>query len=138
LFGALGVLAAYRAGPQLLAFLYGPEYAAHAHVFVWIMVAAGIGATASLLTYCITAARCFRPQVPMFAIVVGCNFVACSVLVPASGLTGAAEASVISSLTHTIVAAGVLGYLILGPSPGSQQAAPVPGYHEDSTMKVRA
>jgi O-antigen/teichoic acid export membrane protein len=138
IFGVAGVLVAYLVGPQLLAFLYGPEYAAHAHVFVWIMVAAGIGAIASLLTYCITAAKCFRPQVPMFALVVSCNFIACSILVPASGLTGAAVASVISSLTHTIVAAGVLGYLVLGPSSGSRDSAPVPGYDDDSTMKVRA
>jgi O-antigen/teichoic acid export membrane protein len=138
LFGASGVLVAYLAGPQLLTFLYGPEYAAHAHVFVWIMVAAGVGAIAALLTYCITSAKCFRPQVPMFALVVACNFAACTILVPASGLTGAAIASVISCLVHTILAAAVLGYLVLTPSSGSRESAPVPGYADDSTMEVRA
>src|SRR5690606_3155190 len=49
--GLVGVLVALLAGELILNLLYGPEYAAEAGVFVWIMVAAGIGYLGSFLGY---------------------------------------------------------------------------------------
>jgi O-antigen/teichoic acid export membrane protein len=111
LLGVSGAIGAELAGARLLTISYSAEYAGHAGVFVWLMIAAGISCVASLFTYAITAARCFRIQVPMFALAVGANVLGCAALVPAAGLTGAATAVVIAATVQMTVAAAVLYYL---------------------------
>jgi O-antigen/teichoic acid export membrane protein len=114
-FGACFALAGFAIarsfGAQLLAMLFGVQYAAHTGVFVWLVLAAGISCIASLLNYGITSARCFRVQVPMFLLVVASNALACARLVPSRGLTGAALAMVIASLVHLAAATSVLLFL---------------------------
>jgi O-antigen/teichoic acid export membrane protein len=106
LLGAAGLLAAWLAGPELLALLYPPDYARHADVLVWLMAAAAIGYVASFLGYGMTAARLFRVQPPLFAVAAGVTAVACAVLVPRYGLAGAAWACVASSAVQ--LAGGLL------------------------------
>ena len=86
----IGIAVAIFAGETLLALIYRPEYAAHADVLVAIMVAAAISNLASLLGYCMTAARAFRIQLPLFIAVGVTTAVATPLLLPVYGLRGAA------------------------------------------------
>ena len=121
-FGLAGFAAAQVLGARLLTILFTAEYAAHTGVFLWLVSAAAISCIASLLHYGITSARCFAIQVPMFVLVTGSNALACTWLVPASGLKGAALAMVIAACVHLTVSAAILLYLVC--SPGKYAAGP--------------
>ncbi len=90
--GAIGLTLGATAGKPALTLLYRPEYAAHLNVFLWLLVAAGIGYLCSFVGYAVTAARYFAIQVPIFVISILVNLGACAVLVPRYGLVGAAWA----------------------------------------------
>ena len=77
-------------GRWVLTLMFRPEYAKHPELLVAVMAAGGIGYMASLLGYVVTAARSFRPQAPLFAIVTVLTYAACALLIPAHGLMGAA------------------------------------------------
>jgi O-antigen/teichoic acid export membrane protein len=108
LLGMLGVVLALVAGRQILTLLYRPEYANYPIALVWLMVAAAIYNVASLLGYGMTAARYFRPQMPLFAVVAGVVALGCLWLVPRYGVQGAALALVMSALTQLLGSAGVV------------------------------
>jgi O-antigen/teichoic acid export membrane protein len=80
-----------------LAIVYKPDYAVYTDVFVWLMFAAALSYVASFLGYSMTAARYFRIQMPLFALVVISLTVACAVLIPINGILGAAQAMVVST-----------------------------------------
>jgi O-antigen/teichoic acid export membrane protein len=90
--GGFGVLAALVAGRPFLAAVYRPDYAAHADVFVWLMIAAGFGYLARFLVCSMTAARQFRAQAPLYASVLLITAACCWWLIPWRGLMGAAWA----------------------------------------------
>jgi O-antigen/teichoic acid export membrane protein len=69
--GVSSVLFALVAGKQILTFLYQAEYAKHTGLFVWLMVAAGIGYIASFLGFGMTAAQYYKTQLPLFTVVTG-------------------------------------------------------------------
>jgi O-antigen/teichoic acid export membrane protein len=96
-------------GRWVLTWMFRPEYARHPELLIAVMAAGGIGYMASLLGYAVTAARSFRPQAPLFAVVTVLTYAACALLIPARGLMGAALAMGISSATQF---AGLL-YLFL-------------------------
>jgi len=102
------------AGVLLLAMFYNSEYAAHADIFVKLMSAAGISASASLLTYGITSARNFRIQVPIYALVLGSNALGCALWVPTSGLAGAASAVMLASVVQ-LAAFGIVAARVFFP-----------------------
>jgi O-antigen/teichoic acid export membrane protein len=103
LIGLGGIAVAAFAGEAILRALYSAEYAMHADLLVWTMVAAGIANVASVLGYGLGATRSFdRLVAPYFAVLaVGVAF--CWMLVPRYGLVGAACAL---GLTH--LAAGCI------------------------------
>jgi hypothetical protein len=68
-----------------------------------------------MLTSGIMSARYFKIQVPMLALVAGCNALACARLVPAAGLAGGALAMLLAALVHLVLAAAVAGYVLLVP-----------------------
>jgi O-antigen/teichoic acid export membrane protein len=111
LLGGAGVLAALVAGRELLTLLYGPEYVQR-DTFAWLMVAAGIAYVASFLGYGMTAARYFRIQLPLFALVTAATGMACLLLVPAYGLRGVAVALVISSIVQAGCSLAVVAYAL--------------------------
>jgi O-antigen/teichoic acid export membrane protein len=104
--GAGGVVAAVTVGEPLLALLYQPEYA-RVDVFFWVMIAAGLWYVASFLGYAATASRIIALQPVVLGISAGVVFTSSLLLIPSSGLPGAAMAMVASSAT------AVLGYLAL-------------------------
>jgi O-antigen/teichoic acid export membrane protein len=111
--GLAGLAAAQLMGTRLLTMFYSPEYAAQSRVFVLLMVATAIHFVASMLTSGITSARCFRIQVPMFALVAGANALACARWVPTAGLAGGALATVAGAVVRLVLAAIVVGYVLL-------------------------
>jgi O-antigen/teichoic acid export membrane protein len=98
--GLLTVLVALLLGRPLLRLLYTPEYAERPAVFVALMIAAGISYVSSFLGYGMTAARCFRVQLPVSGIVAATTAIGCAVLVPSRGLMGAALTLIISSVLN--------------------------------------
>jgi O-antigen/teichoic acid export membrane protein len=102
LLGGAGVLVAVVLGREILTILYRPEYAEYQDVFVMLMVAAGIAYVATFLDYGMTAARYFRAQLPLFALVTAVTVLACLWLVPVHGLRGAAMAVIISSAVRAV------------------------------------
>ena len=113
--GLSGLSVAWSMGAWLLTVFYSPEYAVHAHVFVLLMAAAAIHFAASMLTSGITSARCFRIQVPMFVLVAAATAAGCARWVPTIGLTGGALAVIGGASTRLVLAAAVMGYLLLTP-----------------------
>lgn len=107
LLGVAGVLAALVAGRQILTLLYKHEYARQ-DVFVWVMVGAGLAYVASFLGYGMMAARRFRVQTPLSAAVTGITALACIVLVPLDGLSGAAVALIIGAAVQVTGSALIL------------------------------
>ena len=103
--GAAGILVVVLWGRPLLTLLYRPDYAQHANVFVWVMVAAAISYVLSVFGYALTSQRVLRSQVPLVGAMVVVSTLACYFCVPAFGLLGAAVALVASNLVGTFIGA---------------------------------
>lgn len=112
LLGAVGVVLALLVGRPLLTLFYRPEYGEQVHVFVWIVIAAGIGYVASCLGYAMTAARHFSIQLPLFVLVAAASLGASFWLIPTYGLMGAALAMLAAVLVQVVGSAAVVYYVI--------------------------
>lgn len=99
--GIGGVLVALVAGREILTLLYRPEYARY-DVFVGVMVVVGITNVSWFLGYAMTAARYFRAQLPLFALVTATMVLAGGWLIPTAGLRGAVTALFIAAVVQTI------------------------------------
>lgn len=99
--GALVVLMGLVAGRELLTLMYSAEYALP-DLFVILMSAAAVYYMGSFLGYSMTAARYFRVQMPLFAVVAGSAALSCFLLIPTYGLYGAAAAVLITALVQLI------------------------------------
>lgn len=100
IFGAAGIVLVALAGRTLLTVFYSEEYAAAAAVLPIVMAAAAVGYVASALGHALTAARRFSVQVPLLIVVLATTAVACTILVPRFGLSGAAWAGAIGATTQ--------------------------------------
>ena len=96
--GVVGLPLGYLLGRPVLTLLYAPEYADHMGAFLIMVGTLGITGAASFLGYGMTAARRFRPQVPLIAACAVTTLLLSLVLVPKWGLTGAAVALLASAL----------------------------------------
>ncbi|MFB2971793.1 lipopolysaccharide biosynthesis protein [Aerosakkonema sp. BLCC-F183] len=112
LLGSAAVVVAAIAGKPILTLLYRPEYAQQVDLFIWLMVAAGLGYVASFLGYGMMAARYFRIQMPLFAVVTGISALTCFWLVPTRGLQGAALALIIGAIVQTVFSLGVIFHAV--------------------------
>ncbi|MEG4804230.1 oligosaccharide flippase family protein [Microcoleus sp. ARI1-B5] len=110
--GGAGVLVAVVAGREILTLLYRPEYGQQADLFVWLMVAAGMGYMSSFLGYGMTAARYFRVQMPLFALVTGSSAIACLWLIPTMGVRGAAIALIVGAVVQASFSLGAIAHAI--------------------------
>jgi O-antigen/teichoic acid export membrane protein len=120
--GLAGVAVAQLMGVRLLTLLYGHEYAAHYRIFLVLIMATAIHCVACMFTSAITSARCFRIQVPLYALVVGSNAIACARWVPTAGLAGGAAAMAVAAVTHLVLGAAIVGWLLR--APGGRAACP--------------
>jgi O-antigen/teichoic acid export membrane protein len=105
-------------GRWVLTLMFRPEYAAQAGLLTSLMIAGSIGYVATLMGYAVTAARSFRPQLPLFIVVTLVTLVSCAVFISARGLAGAAIATGISSAVQL---AG-LGYLVIRVTARARKA----------------
>lgn len=105
--GAAGILVAVSAGRPLLRVLFRSDYAASSDVLTWMMIAAAISYVASFLGYGLTAARQFKVQAPLFAVVTIVTAAASIGLIPGHGLLGAAWATVLAAIAQ-LVGSGVI------------------------------
>jgi O-antigen/teichoic acid export membrane protein len=112
---ALGV--ALVAGRPVLTFVYRPEYAEHIDLLLLMIADATLVAVGSFLGFGMTAARCFRPQMPIMAATVITTVVCTLGLVPRFGLMGAGYGLLIASFVR--VAAS---YLVLDSAMRKQAA----------------
>lgn len=103
LFGAIVTTAVLVAGREILALLYRPEYARFSDIFLWLVIAAGIGYVSSFLGYGITATRMFHYFIAPYVLVTMINLGCSALLIPAYGLQGAAWTIVITNLTSCVV-----------------------------------
>ena len=92
LFGIAGIMVSKFFGRQILTLLFTAEYAAYSDLFVWIMTAAAILFVFSGLNIALTAARCFKVQVPIYAICAAVCGVASWILIPQYGIIAGAWA----------------------------------------------
>lgn len=121
--GAVGVAIALVWGEDVLALLYRPEYARHAHVLVWIMAATVASYAASSLGHAMTAARLLRVQMPLHAAVAAVALMASAALVPSAGLPGAGQAILVTCVAHLLMAGAVMRYARRGRPPVREEAA---------------
>jgi len=90
--GSVGVAGAATFGKQILTVVYRAEYASHASLLVVLAIAATVSAVASFLGYGMTAARCFRAQVPIIVLVSLTSAGLTVALLPSRALMGAGYA----------------------------------------------
>jgi O-antigen/teichoic acid export membrane protein len=101
-FGMCGIIVARVAGREILTILFRPEYAEHTDLLVTIMVAAAIQYLAASMGSAATAARFFKPQIPLLATAVVTAGLASYWLIPRYGLLGAGLAIVVTSIVLLI------------------------------------
>jgi len=100
LLGMAGICLAISCGYSILQLLYRSDYAKYASVFTWLMTAAAVAYASSMLGYGMMAARAFRAQVPLFLTAILITALACSTLIPSSGLMGGALALLIGAVVQ--------------------------------------
>src|SRR5260370_42565294 len=103
-------------GVRLLTLIYGREYAAHYRIFLVLILATAIHCAACMLTSAVTSARCFRIQVPLYALVAGSNALACARWVSSTGLAGGAAAMAVAGGVRPVLGAAVGGDLPWTPA----------------------
>lgn len=110
--GATGVLVSRVAGREILTLLYRPEYAEYVNLFVLLMVATAISDVSSFLGYGMTAARYFRIQMPLFAVVTTISAIGCFWLIPTYKLYGAAIALIIAAIVQASITLAVIFHAV--------------------------
>lgn len=96
--GGATVAVVLIAGRWILTTFYGPEYAAHLPVFIWIAVASAVFFVQWFLGNGMTAARCFKVQVPLLAATSAVTAVSAFLLIPKYGLLGSAWTLVLANI----------------------------------------
>jgi O-antigen/teichoic acid export membrane protein len=114
--GVGGMTLAYLGGSQILTFLFRAEYAAYTQLFQWIMVIGAVTFLTASLGASLTAARIFRPQVILLAIVAATEAVSCWALVPRLGLMGAVWGCLCATMVQFFGTAVVLMHYFPRPT----------------------
>jgi O-antigen/teichoic acid export membrane protein len=103
LLAAMGVALAALAGQWFLVHVYRPEFASGAGMLVVLSAAAGMALLASLLGYCLTAARVITIQPILLTVTLTVLATCCTALVPRYGGEGAAWALLAATSVHALV-----------------------------------
>ena len=102
LIGALGIIVVKVAGHWILNLFYGPEYAAHNAIFMWIAAASAMHFVQWFLGDGLTAARYFKVQPLLLGMVTVITVLASLWLIPAYGLKGAAYVLLVGNSVLTL------------------------------------
>jgi O-antigen/teichoic acid export membrane protein len=95
-------------GRSVLTFIYRPEYAAHVNLLFVMVVDASVTAASVFLGFAMTAARCFRSQIPIMVLNVTVTAALTLGLLPRYGLLGGGYALLISSTVQAGASYAVL------------------------------
>ena len=106
--GLSGLLIATLFAGPVLQVVYGEEYARSAGVFVHAMALGTVTYMAAAVGFAMSAAKCFRAQVPMFVLVVATILAASMAWIPSSGLHGAISALMLGGAVQLTLGAAVL------------------------------
>jgi O-antigen/teichoic acid export membrane protein len=110
--GLGGILFAWIGGKQILTLIYRPEYAQHQELFLWLMIAAGIGYVSSAFGYAMTAARYFRVQIPLLIAVTATSALGSLWLIPKMGMKGAALALIMAAIVQFLLNSIVVAHAL--------------------------
>jgi O-antigen/teichoic acid export membrane protein len=99
---AAGTVVAVFAGRPLLALLYRSEFGAYADVLTWMLLAASLGWSASMLGYVSTGMRAFKEQSVLLGVSAAVSAIASFAAVPSLGLWGAVAAVAAAGLVQLI------------------------------------
>ena len=99
---AAPIIVAMAWGSQLLALVFGPEYAGQQQLFFSLMCAAGAWYLAGFLYTAATAARKFAIQAPLLLITAGATAAACFIMVPKQGIAAAGWAFCIGMMVRLV------------------------------------
>jgi O-antigen/teichoic acid export membrane protein len=110
--GLLGILFGILFGKQLLGIVYTEEYAQYKSLFIWLLLAGGIGYISSMLGFGLTSARLFKSQVPLISIVTVSLLISSNILIPKFGIIGAAWSVLAGMLTQGVCATIILIYFL--------------------------
>jgi O-antigen/teichoic acid export membrane protein len=134
--GAGGVVGAWWLGAPALRLLYGPDYAAHAPLLVWLMLAAGFGYVATYLQDALTTVRILVPKALLLLAVLATVSVLSAVLVPRHGLLGAALAVVGASALELAGSALLVLRVLRAPSARGATGADASGASAASALPL--
>jgi O-antigen/teichoic acid export membrane protein len=98
--GVLAVVGAVLLGEPVLRLIYGQLYAVHADLFILLSAVAGLIHIVSIQGYTVTAARRFRAQFPVSALVAATTLLGAFLWVPRHGTRGAAMAMLAGALVQ--------------------------------------
>lgn len=90
--GGLAILLTSLIGRDILALLYGTDYAVHEAVLFWIVVATALSFPASLFGLSLTISRSFNKELLLHVITLAIVILLAALFVPAHGLVGGAWA----------------------------------------------
>jgi O-antigen/teichoic acid export membrane protein len=99
--GVAGMAITLVAGRPILTLVYRPQYAEHVDLLLVMVGTASLNAIASFLGFALTAARCFRRQIPIITATVVTTFILTLILVPHFGLVGAGYALLIAAMVQS-------------------------------------
>ena len=108
LLGLSGLGLTLLAGRLVLATVYRPQYAEHVDLLLVMVATASLNAIASFLGFAMTAAHCFRAQLPVMGVTLATTLALTLALVPLCGLMGAGYALFIAAAVQCAA-----GYLVL-------------------------
>jgi O-antigen/teichoic acid export membrane protein len=98
--GFAGVLLALTLGKPILTFVYRPEYANHVNLLVVMVIDSAITSACVFLGFGMTAARCFRSQIPIMVANLIATILLTFALIPRWGLLGGGFALLLSSIVQ--------------------------------------
>ncbi len=113
--GAGGIAVAVLLGEPLLTLVYTAEHAAYSDVFVVVMLAGALTYMTWFFMNIVTAARFFRPQVPIAISATATTLGACLLWVPEHGILGAAWAWVAAQVVLLAWGIGLTAFAIAAP-----------------------
>jgi O-antigen/teichoic acid export membrane protein len=127
--GACAVLASMLCGGLFLSLAYGREYAKHTDILLAQMIASALIFVAATMVAGLTAARKFRMQLPLWAVVVAVTASCCALLIPGGGLRGAGVAIVASAAIQVTITAIAVAVVLNREFRSDEEPAPaIPQY----------
>jgi O-antigen/teichoic acid export membrane protein len=108
LFGIAGVLIIVFAGPNIVGFIYSPEYAEYPDAMIFLALSAAAALMSRFIGNAITVGRKLKSQVITNVLCVAVLTGACFYLIPAHGVSGASAAVFASSLIRLLSNGAIL------------------------------